>query len=227
MRTLFNGRIACVALGVVVAGLGMASVAGAGAQQGPAMTRVPASSAASTPAPAPSLPIGSIVIYSNLGAGGSYQCCIGFTIGGSASPVGFNRAAMPFTPSSNSQLVQIDVALGHVVGTNAATVQLANDNAGFPGAVIRTWTVAFQPSFGATTTTLTTAGGALIPVAAGHKYWVIIQALSGSNTWDAWNLNSTSANATYSFDAGAGWQHGSGLLGAFDVLGCTKLCKVA
>ncbi len=146
------------------------------------------------------------------------------------STPGLFENANAFTPSTGSQITRIDLALTNVSGTNNATVELARDNGGLPGAVIRSWSVAGQPPFGGCCTVTTINVSPLIPVGAGHQYWLI--AIAGPNvlndTWDAWNFtyNGASTGPVMSWN-GATWIDNTGSpSSAFDVLGCGKLCKV-
>jgi hypothetical protein len=220
--------VGCIALAAVVAGLGLTSAAGASSSDR-AITRVLPLAGASTSSTVSALPLGSVLIYSNLGAGNNYNSGIGWTVSESGSPPGFFRVATSFVPSSGAQVTQIDLALGHVSGTNNATIRLAQDNgAGLPGAILGTFSVFLQPTFG-TCCTLTTVHTNLIPVGAGHKYWVIATAGPNgtNNTWDAWNFNTTGVTSTTASDGGSGFVVQVGdPSGAFDVIGCAKLCKV-
>ena len=229
MRFLLKGRIGCVVLAAVVAGLGVASAAGASSKvSAPKFTTTRAAGGVADSAAGSSLVFGSVVIFSNLGPGGSYSCCVGWTVSESASVVGFQRVATPFTPTSGAQVTRIDVALGHLTGTNNATVQLAADNGGLPGAILRTWLVFGQPALGTCCTLTTVNTGTLVPVGAGRQYWVIVTAGPNvaNDTWDAWNWNSVGDSGTFAFDTGSGWALAGATRGAFDVIGCSKLCKV-
>jgi hypothetical protein len=222
VKSLSKGRVVCAVLAVAVTGLGVASAAGASGT--PWITRATARGPASTSAA--SLPTGAFYIYNNLGPGNAYNCCVGWTVGEPGSTVGLATSAMSFTPSSNAQLTQIDLALGHVNGANNATIELAHDNGGIPGTVIGAWGVAGQPAMG-TCCGLSTVHTGLIPVGAGRTYWVV--AIAGPNgaddTWDAWNWNTTGATGGDYYN-GTWYQYGNPT-GAFDVIGCGKLCKVS
>ena len=222
MKSLTTGRIACAVLAAAVAGLGIASAAGATGT--PWITRTTAAPGARTSAPA--LPSGAFYIYDNFGPGNAYDCCNGWTVSESGSIPGYFTSAMSFVPSSSAQVTQIDLALGHVTGTDNATIELARDNGGDPGTVLGSWSVAGQPTFGSCCT-VTTVHTGLVPVGAGRTYWVLaIAGPNGSNdTWDAWNFNTTGAvgGAIYN----GTWFHYGNPTGAFDVIGCGKICKVS
>lgn len=224
MKFWTTGRIACAVLAAVAAGLGVAS--GAGASGTPWITRTTAPAGARASASTSSVPSGAFVIYSNLGPGNAYACCIGWTVSESGSGPGYFTSAMSFTPSSSAQVTQIDVALGHVSGANNATIELARDAGGIPGTVLGAWGVAGQPPLG-TCCGLTTIHTGLIPVGAGRTYWVV--AIAGPNgsddTEDAWNFNTTGATGGDIYN-GTWFMYGNPT-GAFDVIGCGKICKVS
>ena len=169
------------------------------------------------------------MIFDNLGFGGSYQSGIGWTVSEPASPVTLHKPAMAFTPAADSQITRIDVALGHVSGTNNATIQLARDSGGLPGTISQSWPVFAQPTFGTCCTLATINLSTLIPVGAGKQYWLIAKTGPNvaNNTWDAWNLNSVGQDGPVAADTGSGFVSlGTDDEGAFDVIGCGKLCKV-
>lgn len=177
------------------------------------------------------LPTTAQTIFNNFGPGNAYDCCIGWTVSEPGSSPGLFENANAFTPSVGSQITRIDIALSNFFGTNNATVELARDNFGLPGAVIRSWSVANQAPFGGCCAVTTINVSPVIPVGAGLKYWLI--AVAGPNflndTWDAWNwtYNDTSTGPVMSWD-GVSWIDNTGdPSGAFDILGCGKLCKVA
>src|ERR1700691_1693339 len=77
----------------------------------------------------PAMAHADIIVYSDLGAGGSYSAAIGYTVSGSASAIGAAvDPAMAFTVGGTSySLDQIDIALNYVSGTNGSvTVELLN-----------------------------------------------------------------------------------------------------
>jgi hypothetical protein len=167
---------------------------------------------------------GQVVIYSNLGPGGSYSVGGGFCVSGLGSSCAVYEAiAMPFT-GNGGRVTQIDMALTYSSGTNHATVQVAADNGGVPGQVLGTWSVANQPPFHTCCTLTTVAVSPSISVAAGRKYWVV--ANPGSNdTFDVWNITYNLLTGSSAINQGSGWTPTYDYLSAFDVLGCPKLCK--
>ena len=138
---------------------------------------------------------------------------------------GYQEVAVPFTASGSFNLTQIDVALtfngiAGVFGTDAATVYLASDNAGAPGATIDSWSISSLPpsSTGTSLDTIAVTGDS---VTAGTQYWVII-APNSSTTDDTWNSNSNLMGVfgNEEINQGSGWISLAPYdLGAFDVLG--------
>jgi len=221
VKSLSNGRVACAALAAAVLGLGVASSAGASGT--PWITRTTAKASASTSTSPASLAPGFFYVYDNLGPGNAYFCCAGWTVAGPSSSPGLAVSAMSFIPSRDAEVTQIDLALGNAGGFNGALIQLAGDNGGIPGTALGTWPVHGQPAFGGCCG-LTTVHTRAIPVGAGRTYWVV--AIAGnSDTWDAWNDNTTGATGGDFYD-GTWYQYGDAT-GAFDVIGCGKICRVA
>jgi hypothetical protein len=164
-----------------------------------------------------SLPAMAGTAYSNLGDPASYQCCAGATIGGAGSPVGLISDAMQFTSGLSGTVSQIDIGLGWVTGENSATVSLwttGSDNT--PGIELGSWVVTNQPTFGTTTTELTTITNTGVSLSAGLQYFLVID--GANTTWDAWNFNSTGATGVEEQNSGNGWNQFPGsTLGAFDI----------
>ena len=230
-------RASVVGLVVVVAavaGLSLAAAAGAGTRavvSKGALTKTTVKPAAATTAAA--LPFGSQLIFNNFGpALNAYNSGTGWTVSETGSLVGtLFENANAFTPSVGGQITRIDIALSWVSGTNNATVELVQDNGGLPtGQVLGAWSVAGQAPLGSCCAVTTINTGRLIPVGAGRQYWLV--AIPGPNvlndTWDAWNwtYNGASTGPNMSYSAGF-WADNTGQpSGAFDIVGCGKLCKV-
>ena len=158
------------------------------------------------------------VAFSDLGNPPSYNCCSGWTVGGQNSIVGLVRDANQFTSLTSGQVTQIDVGLGWVTGTNAATISLWTSANNLPGTMLGSWDVSNQPVFGSTSNILTTISvGPGITLTAGDQYFLVVE--GASDTWDAWNMNDQGAVGLLEQDSGNGWSQFPGsTLGAFDVL---------
>jgi len=166
---------------------------------------------------------GTITVYSNFGAGNSYDCCNAYTESGAGSFTGFNALqAMAFTNATgqNLTLTQIDIADSFVTGNNSMTLNLYADNAGVPGAVLESWTVNNLPDLGTCCAVATVFDSAGVVLLNGATYF--IAPASDDVTWEAWNWNTIgmSGAGAISTDVGATWVPGPyDPNGAFDVLG--------
>jgi hypothetical protein len=162
-----------------------------------------------------------VKVYSNLGTGGSvYDCCSGYTVSGKTSPVGENIiSANAFLSGDNYTVVGIEVAVGYVIGTNSVVVSLNEDNGGIPGKVLHRWTVTNLPTFGTCCTLAVIRGSRALQITKGTQYWVVARP-AVSDTWDAWNLNSTGATGLLAQKINGTWSQFSGAtLSAFAVFG--------
>ncbi len=164
------------------------------------------------------LPAAADTAYSNLGNPPSYNCCSGWTVGGINSPVGLVRNGEQFTSLVSGNVNQIDVGLGWVLGTDAATISLWTSVNDLPGTELGSWAVSNMPTFGSTTNILTTVTGITgVSITAGTQYFLVIEA--ADDAWEAWNENTQGDVGLLIQDSGSGWNqfYGSNL-GAFDVL---------
>jgi len=157
-----------------------------------------------------SLPATADTVFNNFGANFNYNCCVGGTLGGPNSPVGWIIQANEFTALATGSVSEIDVAIGFVVGTNGATVSLWTDNNGIPGAQLGTWDISNLPAFGTCCAVSTITGINGINVTTGTSYFLM--ASTPNDTWDAWNWNSIGdvGLVDFSFDGGQNWQQAQG-----------------
>jgi hypothetical protein len=127
-----------------------------------------------------------------------------------------NEVAAPFTPGSNYDLTQIDVAIGQIVA-GGVQISLNADSGGVPGAAIESWTITSLPAFGTCCAIETVTPVGTVPLVSGQQYWIVAAPIL--NSFDAWNLNSTGATGTVAFH-GSGWFAVPGEPDpAYDVLG--------
>jgi hypothetical protein len=172
----------------------------------------------------PTIPEGTVTMYSNFGSGNSYDCCDGWLVSGSASGVlpYVYLEAMAFTPTKDTyRLTQLDVAIGWGGGSNGYKLELRRDGDGQPGGRIAEWEVLGLPTFAATSSAVQTIKvRGLIILEKGRQYWLV--PVPHSDEWVSWNWNSVgvTGNGAYSIDGGAIWQSLEySPNGAFDVLG--------
>jgi len=164
------------------------------------------------------------VIYDNLGPDNSYSLPGGWCIDGTAAGCGvFAVEAMPFV-GNGGRVTQIDLALTYFGGTNAAIVQLAADDGGLPGTVLRSWTVEGMPFYGTCCEVTTVTASPSIPVRAGTQYWVAVLPFA-ADTSEVWNWTTDDLQGSFASDLGSGWGPYFDHVSAFRVLGCQKLCK--
>ncbi len=131
-------------------------------------------------------------IYNNLGTGTHvYNCCYGWNVTGKDSQVAEQLwTATPFTPKQTVALTEIEVALEYINGTNAATVTLNPDSGGVPSTkVLHTWNFLNLHDSGQCCILSTGKVKHGIKLSKGQQYWLV--AMCPSDTWAAWNINST------------------------------------
>jgi hypothetical protein len=218
----------------VVAGLAQASHASppANAQSG----ALPVHHFAKQSAAAPLAPLGSQVIFSNLGPGGAYASEGWCVTDINALVIPPDSCGYPYTTANaftgnGGRVTQIDLGLVYDGGTNNATVSLAADDGfGEPGQILGSWPVANQPPYHSCCSLTTVHVSPSMPVGAGRTYWVIVSPGPNANqdTSDVWDANYYGDFGYFaqSQDGGATWSTYYGGQSAFDVIGCSKLCKV-
>lgn len=175
------------------------------------------------------------IIYSNFGAGFSYDVNAGNTIGSDFGPdTNAYAQGEAFTPTATYTLTSIELPLsfagtgdGPLQTTTSApiTVSLTSDNSNTPGTTLESFVIPANTALsqvGVNTTPFTFAS---IPLTlnAGTQYWVTV---SAGNTPDGiiWNWNPdmsyTENENDFSIDGGATWVNvGTNPDGAFEVDG--------
>ena len=167
------------------------------------------------------------VVFSNFGAGSSYNTTGGNFIGNGLDGSGSNYAeGDTFTPTTTATFTSLEIALSNFFGptnTDRLAVSLDANSGDAPGATLESFIVA--PG------TLGTLGNnnapivlnsVLMPVlTAGTQYWVTVSDQAGvdSNVWN-WNSTGDTSDEAISTDGGATWFSPSGLTpGAYQVNG--------
>ncbi len=172
-------------------------------------------------------------LFSDLGpAGNVYNCCTGWTVGGSGTLPNSITAANLFTLSGvgSFNITQIDLGVGSVVAPATFYASLWTDNGGLPGSPIAgaLWNNLTAGEVFANCCGLVTISGISgVTLIGGQQYFLILGPLDLNDaSWNAWNWNNQGVTglALYSTDGGATWQpEGTPAsqqpLGAFDVLG--------
>jgi hypothetical protein len=148
------------------------------------------------------------VIFTDLGAGNTYDCCTGDGASGSAIVSGPLDTADTFTPSTTATFGDLLIGLSFFPGTgedDLAVVSLVDDSSGSPtGAVLESWDVGGLPQFGTTSSIVQTlVTDTTITLTSGTPYWILI-APEDANSDVVWNASLTSGAIT-EINSGSGW----------------------
>lgn len=176
--------------------------------------------------------MGQDVFFSDLGSGSNvYNCCQGWTMGGSGTLGQYYYDANEFTAGATGAISQIDVGIGYVTGTNSFFAALYTASGNNPGTLIEQWdNLSSSQPFGGCCGLLTISGISGVNLTQGQSYFLVLGPTDLSSTlWAAWNLNTTGASglllqtstgcANGSADGCVWSQFPGSSLGAFDVLG--------
>lgn len=166
---------------------------------------------------------------------GVYFCCYGYYITGLTNLLNVVPEywqAVPFTPSANMTVKEVEASVVWDEGTNAVVMSLNNDSNGLPGKAIHTWSVQNLATIGSCCQLATGKSVTGIPVVKGTQYWLVVRTNSNDTTiFAAWEVNSTDMRphpfASYCNDSKQGtcngtsgtWSASSGILPGFAVLG--------
>jgi len=139
---------------------------------------------------------------------------------------------MPFTPTGNFALSQIDAALTYYYypnnnSLNSVVLSLNSDSGGLPGAVLMSWTLNDLPPYQACCTVETVVPASGVTLISGVQYWLVTSPTT-SSTFANWNSQQlpgmVGINAQ---NLGSGWSSWlSTTRGAFDVIGTPLLADV-
>jgi hypothetical protein len=166
---------------------------------------------------------------------GVFFCCYGYYITGLTNLLGVVPEywqAVPFTPTADMTVKELEASVVWDEGTNAVLMSLNRDSSGLPGKAIQTWTVKNLALIGNCCKLATAKNQTGIAVTKGTQYWVVVRTNSNdANIFAAWEVNSTDMRshpfASYCDDSKQGncngnsrkWVAASGLLPGFAVLG--------
>jgi hypothetical protein len=172
----------------------------------PRIVHTPEKSAAHVP-PQPAA-AGLKKIYSNLGSQTDlYDDESGWVLEGP----GFNGfssfGAIPFTPKSNSHILQVGAAMHYFTGDNQVNLSIYSDANGAPGTLLAgPVTVTNLPESGVCCT-LAVANFAPLAVTGGTQYWVVIDTPltgAGSDFDGEWSMVAATVPIAFN-DDGLGW----------------------
>lgn len=162
-------------------------------------------------------------IYSNLGSKtDTYDDTTGAYVSGPGSSHGQQWVALPFTPKSNAEVTEIEVAVGHYTGTNGATISLNADKSGLPGKAVHTWNLTNLPTFGTCCKLDVVKDAPGLKVKKGTQYWIVASTnKSTESTEDVWDRTWNDSTGEAAFNTGSGWQlyQGGQHIYAFAVFG--------
>lgn len=146
-------------------------------------------------------------VFSNFGAGLSYETSLGNSVGDD----GFGDLlveAASFEPLSTAATSSVQVALSAVQSASnlaPVTVSLRSNASGLPNAVLESWSIGIGSlgSFGVYNAPLILPSIANPMLTAGTLYWLVVS--SQANDLIAWNLNNTgdTHHTASSIDGGA------------------------
>ena len=167
------------------------------------------------------------VLFTNFGAGFSYNTGIGNVVGFDG-----NRYAQgdTFTPTAGADFSSLDIALSCFSACpDNLSVSLDANKGGTPGAALESFSVsgASLGVFGNNNAPLVLNSVLMPLLTAGTEYWVTVS--SDPNDSIAWNLNSTgdTSSEAMSTDGGTTWFAPSGLTpNAYQVNGTTLVSPV-
>jgi len=176
---------------------------------------------------APAVSRADTVVFSNFGAGSSYNTIVANSVGNAFDGNNYGEGDT-FTPTSTTKLSSIDIALSCLFAggcPDAFTVALDTSSGDAPATVVESFSVAG--------TSLGLLGSSNAPIVltsvldptltSGTQYWVTVT--SDLNDSIGWNLNSTTdtSDEAISTDGGATWFSPSGLTpGAYEVNGASS-----
>jgi hypothetical protein len=151
------------------------------------------------------------IIYSDLGPSNA-SAAAGYDVAGTAiTCCGFQEVAAPFTPSSNFQFGQIDIALFNTGSpafgdANSVVLTLNSDSNGLPGSVLESWTLTGMPNAFTPDTVQTVSASAPLTLSSGVQYWVVASPES-SNSDNDWAENSVGvfSGTDVAFNSGSGF----------------------
>ena len=128
----------------------------------------------------------SVVLFSNLGPGDSYDIGMGGTLGGFAWPNSALANGFTFWGPQSYLLDSIELAAGIVTGPNLLNVSIMTDVAGAPGVVLESFSFTNQMGqFGFANPLLVGTSVAHPLLTPGTNYW--LAASSPDPAWAAWN----------------------------------------
>ena len=166
---------------------------------------------------------------------GVFFCCYGDYITGLTNLLGVVPEywqAVPFTPTANMTVKEVEASVVWDEGTNAVVLSLNSDSSGLPGKALHAWNVKNLAIIGSCCQLAIGKSKTGIAVKKATQYWVVVSTnANDSDIFAAWEVNSTDMRnhpfASYCDDSKQGtcngpsgqWTAVSGLLPGYAVLG--------
>ena len=162
--------------------------------------------------PAQKVPAGSKIIFSNLGsATNAYYIGNGWLVAGPDSILGDSQfIALPFTPTADSTVTEIDTAVGYdASGTNQFDLELASDSSGSVGTVMARTIIKNTPTFGTCCELNRWKLATPVSVTAGTQYWIVAVTANSGTGDDFYGVWAFSVVDNFEYNvAGDGWTSG-------------------
>jgi hypothetical protein len=130
-------------------------------------------------------------IYSNLGPSyDRYDVSNGPVVGGAYGAQGLQWIGVPFTPSSDAEITEIETAVSYVSGFNGVTISLNEGHNSLPGVAIYSWNLTKLPRTGECCKLNVAKSKTGLKVSKGVQYWIVARTKSISKTTDdEWRFN--------------------------------------
>jgi len=155
------------------------------------------------------------ILYTNLGKKGHLYYPDGLTVSGPNSSAVFSFfIAMPFTPSLNSHVSEVRVAVQYLSGANQVNLSIYEDSGGVPGTLLAgPVTITNLPNAN-TCCRLTVADFTPVAVSGGVRYWVVANTPATGVGSDFEGLWQPAANISVplALDNGTSWFPFQGVL---------------
>jgi hypothetical protein len=130
--------------------------------------------------------------------------------------------AMPFTPTSDAEVTEIETAIQFYEGEpNGVVISLYDDSNGLPDKAIHTWNLKNLPPFGTCCKLDVATDSKGLTVKKGTQYWVVASTNSSEkDTIDVWNFTYYLLEGYCAYNRGEGWTIAiNQYLSAFGVFG--------
>jgi hypothetical protein len=159
------------------------------------------------------------IVFSDLGAGNTYNDLIGYDVNAAAGAA--EEVAAQFTAGTSGNLATVDLGLNYASSSQAGPVNvyLYADASGLPDNASQTFLGSGTPTTlsGTTNNTLVSFSVAgTIPVTIGTTYWLVLKPAS-SSMFDIWNFSLATTGLVANSLNDSTWNAGTTTLPAFRI----------